>query len=330
MTLRRFILVSSLLFIGWFVIAWAALSVGSVSYSPFEVFRSLLCYLSDEITPRESILWELRAPRIVLASFAGFALAVVGGTFQTLLYNPLAEPYLLGISSGSSVGAVLMMLWMGGGLWSVPVGALCGGLLTIVLVYRLGQVRGILRMPTLLLAGVMVSFICAALVIFLISLSGPSQTKSIFFWLMGDLSGAEGVTSLPIGVVTLVGTGVIFLKSDPLNALALGEESAHHLGVSVRSTQRLLFFIGSLLTAVAVASCGVIGFVGLMVPHAVRRLWGADHRLLVPASGLMGASFLVLADTVARSVIAPSELPVGVVTALIGGPFFLYLLRRSR
>lgn len=327
--MRRLVILYLSIFSLWLIISGVALCLGAVFYSPAEVLHSAIRYFSSEITPRESILWELRLPRVLLASLVGFSLAIVGGTFQTLLYNPLAEPYLLGISSGASVGAILTTFWIGTSLWGMPLGAFTGAIVTILIVYRLGQVRGILRMPTLLLAGVMVSFFCAAVVIFLISLTGPTQTKSLFFWLMGDFSGADLVTLTPMGVVAILGALLIFWKSRDLNALALGEESAHHLGVSVRSTQRLLFFLGSLLTAIAVANSGVIGFVGLVIPHAVRRLWGADHRLLIPASGLMGASFLVLADTLARTVMAPTELPVGVITSLIGGPFFIYLLRRS-
>jgi iron complex transport system permease protein len=327
--MQRLISVLLVLLLVWFFIAWCTLCVGSVFYSPWELWDSLWSYLQSHVTPREAILWELRLPRLLLASLVGFSLAIVGGTFQTLLYNPLAEPYLLGISSGASVGAILTTFLIGMSLWGMPLGAFAGAVVTIFAVYRLGQVRGILRMPTLLLAGVMVSFFCAAVVIFLISLAGPTQTKSLFFWLMGDLSGADFFTLIPMGAVAIVGALLIFWKSRDLNALALGEESAHHLGVSVRSTQRLLFFLGSLLTAIAVASSGVIGFVGLVIPHTARRLWGADHRLLIPASGLLGASFLVLADTIARTVMAPTELPVGVLTSLLGGPFFIYLLRRS-
>ncbi len=328
--MRRLISILLVLLFLWFLIAWCALCLGSVFYSPWELLDSLRNYFHLRITPRESILWELRFPRIVLASLVGFSLAIVGGTFQTLLYNPLAEPFSMGVSSGASVGGILALFVFGESPWGIPVGAFVGALLTIILVYRFGQAQGILRMPNLLLAGVMISFFCAAIVIFLISLAGPMQTKSLFFWLMGDLSGADFVTLVPMGIVTIVGTLLIFLKSRDLNALALGEDAAHHLGVSVRATQKLVFFLGSLLTAMAVASCGIIGFVGLMIPHAVRRLWGADHRLLIPASGLVGASFLVLADTLARTIVAPSELPVGVLTALIGGPFFLYLLKRAR
>jgi len=290
--------------------------------------------MSGRLSPAAAaVLWQVRLPRVLLAAVLGGALAVAGVVFQALLRNPLADPYVLGVSGGASLGGVIALLL---GLGRAP-GALgelglagaafCGALFALVVIERVATVDGHLAVYTLLLSGAIFNAFSGALIFFLQSVASLEQLHSMVFYLMGQvpslaLSRVGALAGAVAAVVVL-----LWRMARDFNVLSLGEETAAELGVDTERLKRRAFLLGSLLTALAVSVSGLIGFVGLIVPHALRLVLGADHRRLVPGAFLGGASLLVLADLLARTVALPSELPVGVVTALVGGPFFLYLLR---
>jgi iron complex transport system permease protein len=281
------------------------------------------------------ILWEVRLPRVLLAAVLGGALTVAGIGFQALLRNPLADPYVLGVSGGASLGGVTALLLgvgaAGGmlGTVGVPGAAFLGALAALVLIERVASVGGRFTVHTLLLTGVIFNAFSAALIYFIQSVASLEQLHAIVFYLMGRVPYEYGYPAVAaLAVVCLAATGALLGLARDFNALSLGEEGAHQLGVEVERTRRLTYLLGSLLTGIAVALAGLIGFVGLVVPHLLRLLLGPDHRVLIPAGFLGGGAFLVVADLAARTVAIPNELPVGVLTALVGGPFFLLLLRR--
>lgn len=278
------------------------------------------------------IVRELRLPRALLGPLVGGGLALAGATFQALLRNPLAEPYILGISGGAAAGAVgvLALGLAATATWALPLAAFAGALVAIVLVFRVAAAADRrLDVRVLLLAGVVVGAFFTAVVAFILSVSEARQVRDAVLWMMGDLTsavwqdvGVAAAYTLPAGLVLL---GL----ARPLNVMAIGEETALYLGTDAERVKRLAFGVASLVTAAGVAVAGVIGFVGLIVPHGIRILVGSDHRWLLPLSFLAGATFLTLADLAARLVLAPAEIPVGVVTAFVGVPLFLVLLRRS-
>ena len=280
------------------------------------------------------IVWQVRLPRILLAFLVGGSLAGVGVALQALLRNPLAEPFVLGISSGAAFGATLAMLLGVGntflGVSTLPLWAFAGGLLAIMVVYRISVAYRMLSVHTLLLAGVILNALFSALIMFAISIADPTQAFKMMLWLMGTLTVPEFWTLLTLLVYLACGFLILFWLARPLNILTLGDESARSLGVEVDRIKKLVFVTSALVTGAVVSIAGLIGFVGMVVPHAVRMIVGADHRLLLPVAALAGGAFLTVADTVARTALAPTELPVGVVTALIGGPFFIYLLVQRR
>lgn len=278
-----------------------------------------------------AIVRRLRLPRAVLAAMVGGSLAASGATFQALLRNPLAEPYILGISGGAAVGAVFAIALLGVGATGgiVAVCALAGAVLAILLVFRIAAVVGrALDTRILLLAGVVVGAFFNACILLALTFADADAFRSAIFWMMGSFSGATWKSITLLAAAMVPGVALLLALARPLNLLSVGEETAAYLGTRVERTKLLAYGTASLLTACAVAASGVIGFVGLVIPHVVRLLWGADHRFLLPASVLAGAAFAVLADTLARTAAAPTELPVGVVTAFVGVPFFVYLLRR--
>jgi iron complex transport system permease protein len=299
---------------------------GSVSLTASQVWSGLLRGDSGA----SPIVRELRLPRALLAFLVGGSLGVSGASLQALIRNPLAEPYLLGLSGGAGFGAVLAIALGLGGAWAVPIMAFGGAIIAIGLVYRLSLVEGRrLDARVLLLAGVVVGAFATAMMSAIIALSDSAQLRNSFLWLLGGF-GAASWRELTIFVLyAVVPLALLFASARPLDLLALGEESAQHLGVDVERTKRVIYLSTGLLTAAGVATCGIIGFVGLVVPHAVRRLWGPLHRTLLPATFVAGGGFLVLADALARTVVRPLELPVGVVTALVGVPLFAFLLRRT-
>jgi iron complex transport system permease protein len=280
------------------------------------------------------IFADLRVPRVAAAALIGGALAIAGVVFQALLRNPLAEPYLLGLSGGGSFGAVLSIVAFGShaasGVWGRTAAALGGCLAAIALVYAVASRGGGLRPSTLLLAGVVANAFFLAGLAALQYAASPTEAQAILRWVMGGLSAPRDGELLVLAITVPAGALVVMALAPQLNLLAFDEETARHLGVDVARLRRTLFLATSLLTAACVAVSGPVGFVGLFVPHAVRFAVGGDHRVLVPASCLAGAAFLVLADALARTAFAPQELPVGIVTAVVGAPAFVALLARRR
>ncbi|MEU9297680.1 iron ABC transporter permease [Streptomyces sp. NPDC048266] len=313
----------------------AALALGSVRVPPGQVLDALTGRSGP--SPYRTIVLDVRLPRVLLGVIVGAGLAVVGAVLQALVRNRLADPFLLGISSGASAGAVLVLVAGGGvGLLggvtttiALPAGAFAGALLALVLVYGLARRGGTMTGPRLVLAGVAVSYILSALATLLLVVAGrPEQFQEALFWSLGGLGSARwDILALPAAVLAL-GTGALLTLARPLDLLLAGEEGAVVLGLDTARFRAAVFVLASLVTAVMVAASGAVGFVGLMAPHAARLAVGAPHRRLLPVAALGGALALVLADLAARTVAAPQDIPVGVLTALTGGPFFLWLLRR--
>ena len=293
-------------------------------------FMDVLKVFSDESQVKEAtrlIILRIRLPRIFLAGLAGFTLSLGGLVFQGLLRNPLADPFVLGVSSGAAFGAVVgIILGFSFGL-GVPVFAFLGAVITIYLVFVIsGRGMGV-ESSTAILAGVIVNAFFTAVIMFFIATSSEDRLHSMLFWLYGDLSQSRISYSVIIAPVAVAGFFLLYSFSRHLNLLAAGEESALHLGVDVQSARVVCFLVVSLMVGLAVSFTGLIGFVGLIVPHLARMIFGSDNRLLMPVSALGGALFLIAADTAARTVMSPSELPVGVITAFLGAPFFIYLLK---
>jgi len=275
------------------------------------------------------IFWQLRLPRAVLAFLVGGALGASGVGLQALVRNPLADPFLLGLSGGAGLGAVVAIALALPGPWALPLAAFAGAVGAMALVYRLGLVGGAQLDPrVLLLGGVAVGAFAAAVTTAIVSLAEATELRNAFLWLWGGFSGASWTTVLVIAVYAPLPLVVLAAAARPLDLLALGEEPAQYLGADVRRLKQVVYLAASLLTAAAVAVAGVIGFVGLIVPHVCRLVWGRLHRTLLPTAFLSGGILLVASDTLARTVVAPRELPVGIVTALVGVPLFAVLLRR--
>ena len=314
------------------VVASLAFSVsfGASGIGPGDLWRALSG--GDDPTTR-SILFQLRLPRALLAGLVGGALGLSGCTLQALLRNPLAEPYVLGVSGGAAVGAVTIVVFgIGASLsWMLPLGAFLGALAAMVLVLEVARRASPERMDTrvLILSGVIMGAFFNAVILLLLSLADVESFRSAIFWMMGNLSGADWASTGLLALLLVPGAFVVLSLARAFNLLSRGEEVAFYLGASVQRVKLTAYLAASLMVAAAVAAGGVIGFVGLIVPHTVRLAWGNDHRLLLPASFLAGTAFLLLADTVARLVVAPAELPTGVVTAVAGVPFFVALLLRS-
>lgn len=320
------------------VSALLALAFGAVWISPWDALRLIGWKLHLTGPPAgvqatdSVILFQLRLPRVLLAMVVGAALATAGAVFQSLFRNPMADPAIIGVSSGAALGAILVIVAGAGealGTMGIPAAAFVGALGTGFLVYRLARLGPTVQVPTLLLAGIAVAAVISATISLIMTFSGQ-EIRSIYFWLLGGL-GARGWDSLvaasPLVIVGLI--AALALVGD-LNLSSLGEERASQLGLEVERFKRLTLAIGALLAAAAVSVSGLIGFVGLMTPHILRLVIGSDHRRLIPGSILAGAAFLVLADLAARTAVSPEEIPVGAVTAVLGGPFFLFLLRRDR
>lgn len=324
---RRLATTSLLLMVLLLAALLLGLAAGSSGFGVSAVINSLTGAGGEEVM--NDIIWRLRLPRVLLAALLGATLSLGGMVFQALLRNPLAEPYILGISGGSAIGAIigiLMGLARFPGIWLM---AFVGSLATLGLLYLMASGRSMVRGNTLLLSGVMVNAFCSAVILFLVSIAQDSRIHNIIFWLMGDLTAAtnESVISLSLTVVPCF--LVIFARSHTLNLLTLGNDMARTMGVNIKATTSLLLIVTSLMVSATVSYCGLVGFVGLVMPHMLRLAWGPDHRLLAPASVLGGAAFMVVCDMLARTLPAQGEMPVGVVTALIGAPLFVYLLKKS-
>lgn len=322
-----------------------AAGLGTVKVPPGEVVRILLGRpfgLTPDWTPQhEAILLNIRLPRVLMAALVGAALAMAGVAYQGLFRNPLADPYVIGVSAGSALGgaAAITLLGLppmaalvarGGALLSVgpvPLFAFVGGLGTVVIVYRLARIGTGVSLVGLLLGGGAVGSLAVSVISLLLYFTASDVRQAILFWMMGGLGGASWLKLLWLLPYVAVGLAILLYWARDLNVLLLGEETAHHLGIEVERLKRWVLLAGALLTASAVAFCGAIGFLGLVVPHASRFLVGPDHRRLLPVSAVGGAVLLVLADLGARLLLSPQELPVGLVMALLGGPFFIWILR---
>lgn len=337
----RFRLVLGVLVVGLVVSVTLAVMIGPISISPSTVWSVIFHHsLPRELGPEQSwspssdyIVWELRLPRVLLSATVGAGLAVVGTALQALVRNPLADPYVFGITSGASVGATIVLV-LGIttlGDYSLSVAAFCGALAAFALVLLLARSGGSLSPTRLILAGLAVAYTMSSLTSFLVFTEANDGNQgaalSVLFWILGGFGAARwSQILLPVGAVVF-GTVLLMVQARPLNALLVGDESAATLGVDIRRFRWQLFTLCSLLTGVMVAVSGGIGFVGLMVPHAVRMLVGADHRRVLPVSMLLGAVFLLWADVAARTLFAPAEMPIGIITSLVGAPFFMLLLR---
>ena len=334
LTIRRVVWTCGLLSAILLAVSVAALKLGAVPISVSDLVMSLgrLAIGRTDQLPLDYrlIVFDLRLPRIVLGALVGAALSVAGAGFQALLRNPLADPYVLGVSSGSALGAVLALQFLPSIALATPLGAFAGAIATIAGVYFLGRREGQLDSTTLLLAGIISASFLSAIIMFLMTTLTSRDVRGMAFWLMGDLSTPLAPNLRWFFLVALlVGIGAIYTTSADLNLLVTGEREAMHLGVDVTRVKLVVYVAASGLTALAVSASGAIGYVGLLVPHAMRFLFGSDYRLLIPASALGGAIAVVLADTLARTIIAPTELPVGAMTAIAGAPLFIFLLRRS-
>jgi iron complex transport system permease protein len=282
------------------------------------------------LTPEaRAILFEIRLPRILLAGAVGASLAAAGAGYQALLRNPLAEPYLLGISNGAAVGTMIALVFFGAHEWSRPLMAFGGALCATFLVYKMARGRAGTTPERLILAGVIVTTFLSSAIVFITTLMDATRIRSFTFWLLGDLSGSTKSLLAVALVASVGGTIVLSFHARSLNLLMLGERDAFDLGVEVERVRLTIFLTASALVGASVASSGSVGYVGLVVPHLVRLSAGSDNRTAIPASALAGALFVIVADTIARTIIAPRELPVGAITALIGAPLFIYLLRRG-
>lgn len=326
-TRRNVLALTAILFAGLIGIALIALSFGGVHLSLTEVWEGVKGSASNP--QATSIVRSIRLPRILLAMLVGAALGVSGTALQALLRNPLADPYVLGISSGAALGAIVA-LWIGGSIAAAsPLMAFAGALATMAWVYLLGRRAGRLASYTLVLAGVVTASFLSAVILFVLTLLSTRDIRGIAFWLMGDLSVVTDAQLRVLFPVVVLASAALYYFAKDLNVLLLGEEEAAHLGVNVTRVTTTIYILASLLTGVAVSVSGAIGYLGLLVPHLGRMAVGNDHRTLLPVSALGGAIVLVLSDTLARTVVAPGELPVGAVTAVAGAPVFIYLLRRT-
>lgn len=276
------------------------------------------------------IFWNLRLPRIILSVLVGAALSVCGAAYQSIFRNPLTDPYVLGISSGASLGAAIaILLGLQTFLLGVGACALITGILTIVIIYRIASMGNRMHVTTLLLTGVCITFLISAIISFLMVLH-QDKMDSIIFWTMGSFASATWMDVLFVVPVVVIGTAVVIYYGRDLNLLLAGSETAKSLGVEVEKVKKRLLLVTTLMVAFCVSTCGVIGFVGLVVPHCIRLLVGPDNRKVVPLSVLVGGIFLLLCDTLARTLMIPAELPVGCLTALVGAPLFIYLLYKNK
>jgi len=334
-TLKKVLTISILLSLLLILVILLSVTMGSVKIPPLRsiriLFQSLLGLTGTGNETERSIILSLRLPRAILAGLVGAGLSVSGATFQALLRNPLADPYILGVSSGAAVGAILaILLGLGTFSFGLPLASFLGALLTILVVFYFGRQDRKIHPNTLLLAGVITGSFLSALIMFFISVSQKEELHTIIFWLMGDFSFSNARAVLIIFPYILLGVFLLYLRSRHLNLILSGEENAVQLGVDVEKLKLISYLSASLITAASVSVCGLIGFVGLIIPHSARLIFGPDHRLLIPSAALLGASFLIASDTFARTLLAPVELPVGVITAAFGGPFFIYLLRTRK
>lgn len=316
------------------ITAAVAASIGSASVPLSTVWRLLFSWLpwiDSDSDYMSTIVLDIRLPRIIMAGLVGAALATAGAVYQGLFRNPLADPYIIGVAQGAGLGAVIaftLPFSINSYLGIVPLFAFCGGLLSAGMVYALARVGKTLPMSTVILAGVAMGAFLSSITSHLLLTN--ENLHGILFWLMGSFTISNWDEVQVLFPYLLVGLAIIYLYSRPLNLMQLDEEQAQQLGVNVERVKLILLLTATLITAAAVSFSGTIGFVGIIIPHIVRLIWGPDYRFLLPMSTIAGAIFLILGDTIARSILAPAEMPVGIVTAFFGAPFFMYLLWQKK
>ncbi len=330
LTLKRLVIEIAICMAILFAVMMLCAFAGSQSISLKKVFMSDGAGGIGNID--RQIFFGVRIPRIILAAIVGAALACSGVVLQAILRNPLADPYILGISSGAGLGAIIAILsgisWSFWGGSSITAFSFVGAILTVWLVWWIGRFTGKSQVTSLLLAGVVVNAFFSAVIMFLTSIAKSNQLQSTIFWLMGNITEKSNSVLVTACVLIIFGILVLFSISQKLNVLTFGAEQAKSLGVNIKHIRVIGFAFAAFITAIAVSLSGLIGFVGLIVPHGVRLVFGPDHRRLLPLSAIIGGIFMVIADTIARTIIAPAQMPVGIITAITGGPFFLYLLAR--
>lgn len=338
LTRSRLILILGVLSLTAVVVSVMCLHFGAQPIAYGEIFRLLMGTIISEQSGTDgaaaditrTILFQIRLPRVLLGFLVGGSLASVGVVLQALLRNPLADPYVLGVSSGAALGAAVGVLCGAGTTFlaeaALPACGFAGGIIALVIVYRMATNSERLPIHSLLLTGVILNAIFSALIMFITSILDPNRSYGMMAWLMGTLTSPTYSGLVGVLVYLSISLILLFRQVRALNILALGEDAARSLGVDTERAKRSIFILTALVTGAVVSVSGMIGFIGMVVPHAVRLAIGADHRLLLPASALVGGTFLMGADTMARTLIAPTEVPVGIITALAGGPFFVYLL----
>jgi iron complex transport system permease protein len=327
LTPGKVIAVSSAMCLILILVIIISLILGTADVSLNDIIGIINGTVSQE-DPVRLIIFKIRLPRIILAGLVGFALSLGGVTFQAILRNPLADPFILGVSSGSAFGAVLAITFGLSFSFGVPLMSFMGALLTIYLVMSLGARKMGMESSTILLTGVIINAFFTAIIMFFISTSADDRLHTMLFWLYGDLSQSRYSQLIIIAPFILVAAVILYSFARDLNIITTGDEIASQLGVEVERTKKIGLLTVSLIMGLVVAFSGLIGFVGLIVPHLARMAFRSDHRMLIPVASIGGAIFLIAADTLARTIVSPSELPVGVVTAFLGAPFFLILLRR--
>lgn len=329
LVLKRLMLVTVALLLLLLAAMLLGLSAGSTGGSPAATLRILAGNAETDPT-LAAIIWRIRLPRVLLAALVGATLSLGGLVFQALLRNPLAEPYILGISGGSAIGAIIGIMLGLAPFPGVSLFAFVGSMATLLLILLMVSGQTILKKESLLLSGVMVNAFCAAVIMFLVSLTRDSRLHNIIFWLMGDLSMADlGQVSI-LAAMLLPGLILIFWLAQPMNLLLAGRETAQSLGIHVRAVTVSLLIATSFMVSATVSHTGLLGFVGLVMPHLLRMLLGPDHRVLVPACVLGGGAYMVLCDLLARTLPQQGEMPAGVITAMIGAPLFIYLMKTAK
>lgn len=308
--------------------ALLGVSFGSSDNSTGSILRALTGSApeGDLLT---SIIWRIRVPRVLMAIAVGAALSVGGLVFQALLRNPLAEPYILGISGGAAIGAIIGILLGLSRFPGVSLTAFFGSIATLCLILFMSSGRSLLRKESLLLSGVMVNAFCSAVIMFLVSITQDARLHNIIFWLMGNLGQGGNYQALALMAILLPCLVIVFCFANAMNMMLMGKEIAHTAGVNIKRATIILLIVTSLMVSATVSQCGLIGFVGLVVPHILRLILGPDHRILFPACLLGGSTYMVLCDVLARTLPRQGEMPAGVITAIIGAPLFIILLKRS-
>lgn len=321
------------LVISTFIIALVSLTVGSASISSFEAIKIIINYFTkvSEGNMSEKIIMNIRAPRVLMALFTGAGLAISGVTFQGLFKNPMGDPFVLGVSSGAALGATIGLIFNleKNNYILITLLAFGGAIVTLMLVYNVARVGNKIPIEILLLSGIAISFLCNSLISLIMILKKEAMDK-IIYWTLGSLNTSSYKQVLLIVPIVVLGSLFIYRRYKDLNILSMGEEDAYSLGVEVEKVKKELIIISSLIVAALVSVTGIIGFVGLIIPHIARMIVGSNHRELIPFSFILGALFLAVCDTISRVIIAPGELPVGAVTALLGAPYFIYLLWKKK